>query len=277
MTNIEWTDVTWNPVTGCSKVSAGCKNCYAEAVAHRLTAPLCWRKPRKVFVNSMADLFHADVPDWFIDRVFAVMAMSPQLTFQVLTKRPERMRQYMKQQVFGRAEGFTYGDRIARIACDILAGLPERLGNSVARRMLGLRTPWPLPNVWLGVSVENQSAADDRIPHLLATPAAVRFLSCEPLLGPVQLGVGGQFFDYGIGGCPRIDWLICGGESGPGARPCDVAWIRSIVQQCKAAAVPVFVKQLGSVAGLRDPKGGDPAEWPEDFRVREFPAAGGLA
>lgn len=292
-TNIAWTDATWNPVTGCSKVSAGCKNCYAEAVAHRfwadrkftdvqyhedrLTAPLRWRKPRKVFVNSMSDLFHDDVPDSFIDRVFAVMAMSPQHTFQVLTKRPERMRQYMKQQVFGHAEGFTYGDRIARIACDILAGLPERLGNSVARRMLGLRTPWPLPNVWLGVSVENQSAADDRIPHLLATPAAVRFLSCEPLLSGVDIRrwlpwhLTDKIELPAVGGSP-IDWVIVGGESGPGARPCDVAWIRSIVQQCQTARVPVFVKQLGSKAGLRGSKGGDPSEWPEDLRVREFPA-----
>lgn len=307
MTDIEWTDKTWNPVTGCTKVSAGCKNCYAETVANRfwgerkftdvqthpdrLDAPLRWRKPRRVFVNSMSDLFHEDVPDEFIDRVFAVMALSPQYTFQVLTKRPVRMRSYCR--TLGRHHE---SDRVSIAA--------KSLGGSF-RWTLGA-CGWHLPNVWLGVSVENQAAAEERIPLLLQTPAAVRFLSCEPLLGPVKLcrGCPGcSAGDCGVLCNDGISWVIVGGESGPCARPCDVAWIRSIVEQCRAAKVACFMKQLGAkpiardrwdmseerfadldasedgwseadgpvVLRLRDRKGGDQSEWPEYLRVREFP------
>ncbi|MBL8753674.1 MAG: phage Gp37/Gp68 family protein [Planctomycetes bacterium] len=328
-TKIEWTDVTWSPVTGCTKVSAGCKHCYAEGIAHRfwgerkftdvrthadrLDEPLSWRKPSRVFVNSMSDLFHDDVPDKFIDQVFAVMSLAKWHTFQILTKRPGRMRQYVSQSVVGAGEGFTYGDRIARVACDVLPTLPDGLANSVAKRSGLHRTPWPLPNVWLGVSAEDQRAADERIPLLLRTPAALRFISAEPLLGPINLSqasfcLGLPMADGSrwLGSLPGIDWVIVGGESGPGARPCDVAWIRSIVEQCRAASVPVFVKQLGAQAGvsamvrlgpseqrvlyprgcgfwppegggndwilrMKDRKGGDPTEWPEDLRVRQFP------
>ena len=294
-TGIAWTDATWNPVTGCTKVSAGCKNCYAEQVADRfwgdrkftdvqchddrLDQPLRWRKPRRVFVNSMSDLFHDAVPDAFITRVFQHMGMAPHHTFQVLTKRPERM---------------------ARM----LHGHLGRWRNAGPVWVPTMNyTGVPLPHVWLGVSVEDQSAADERISLLLQTPAAVRFLSCEPLIGPLDLSrvvlkksnppKPNLSFDalcgwYG-GAEPvcrtRIDWVIAGGESGPGARPCDVAWIRSLVQQCQDAAVPCFVKQLGAlpvdsqgesigeVIQLRvnDRKGGDPSEWPEDLRVQEFP------
>lgn len=324
MTKIEWCDETWNPVTGCTKVSAGCKNCYAEGVADRfwgdrkftyvqthadrLDQPLRWRRPRRVFVNSMSDLFHDAVPSNFIGRVFGVMAMAKQHTFQVLTKRPERMRDLLADGVVGplkgEAEQYSW-----EIACKAGYGL----------RASSWRLKWPLPNVWLGVSVEDQRAADERIPLLLQTPAAVRFLSCEPLLGPVDLhqianhdGLHASALQEQHDDCfyqfdNRIDWVIAGGESGPGARPCDVAWIRSLVQQCKAAAVPCFVKQLGSVVSwngiqggygngpsnvwpretgslpapsmpggfrkwLVSKKGGDPDEWPEDLRVREFPA-----
>jgi len=258
-TSIEWTDTTWNPDVRMSVT--------------RVVEPLRWRKPRRVFVNSMSDLFHEDVTSEFIDCVFAVMSLSPQQTYQVLTKRPERMERYMSQKVIGQEDGFSYGDRIALVACDVLDAIPERLANAVARRT-GLRRPtWPLPNVWLGVSVENQETADQRIPILLDTPAAVRFLSCEPLLAPIDLR---------IAAFNGIDWVIVGGESGPGARPCEVAWIRSIVEQCKAAGVPAFVKQLGAHstdAGTRtrhaDSKGGDPAEWPVDLCVRDFPAPAG--
>jgi protein gp37 len=292
---IEWTDTTWNPVTKVAdRFWKGRKFTDVQFHADRLDQPLRWRKPRRVFVNSMSDLFHYDVPDDFIDRVFAVMALAPQHTFQVLTKRPERMRRYMARQVVGQADGFTYGDRIAVVACGVLRALPVRLANAVARRTGLLRPKWPPPNVWLGVSVEDQSAADERIPLLLQAPAAVRFLSCEPLLGPVDLrrvstgmclGLPMADGSRWLGSKPGIDWVIVGGESGPGARPCDVAWIRSIVEQCQVAGVPVFVKQLGAVPvcvdgdsiwdrfqlGVRHPKGGDPDEWPEDLRVREFP------
>lgn len=347
-TSIEWTDDTWNPVTGCTKVSAGCTHCYAETVAlrfwptqyrpvlsdgsgrtidtvstshhedmlatgqarprrftdvmthpDRLPQPLSWRKPRKVFVNSMSDLFHEDVPDSFIDQVFAVMALAPDHTFQVLTKRAARMWLYVRA---------THRHQAIVAAMDMPSWLPA------GRRFLRVPENWPLPNVWLGVSVENQPFADERIPLLLQTPAAVRFISAEPLLGPVDLGqfIGapdedghcvrcGCAFEEGCthdecpaGFGPRLDWVIVGGESGPEARPFDLAWPRSIVQQCKAAGVPVFVKQLGAVPvsehgstdipqraacsridrpmiGFRNRKGGDPAEWPEDLRVREFP------
>ena len=318
MSNIEWCDTTWNPVRGCSRVSPGCENCYAERQARRsdrpggayegltkmtsrgpawtgdvrlvpelLDAPLRWRKSRRVFVNSMSDLFHEDVPDDYIDRVFAVMALAPRHTFQVLTKRAERMRSYLSSE--------NLYERILKIADRELRSERPQLGN------IGISNPnrFPPEWIWWGVSVEDQQRADERIPHLLQTPAAVRFLSCEPLLGPIDLDEsvalglrpdGKAWTDWGAP--PPVDWVIVGGESGPRARPCDVAWIRSIVEQCKAAGVPMFVKQLGShpivrwtnraghseehawtnqgVAPLHR-KCGDPAEWPADLRVREYP------
>jgi protein gp37 len=272
---IEWTDTTWNPVRGCSKVSPGCQNCYAERTAARqahsgyaglvrigegsprwtgevrlvpgkLDEPRRWRKPRRIFVNSMSDLFHEKLTDAEIARVFDAMRLAPQHTYQVLTKRAGRMRD----------------------------ALP------------GWFIEQPLPNVWLGVSVENQAAADERIPRLLATPAAVRFLSCEPLLGPVDLS---YWIDEDKNGFlwrtgSALQWVIVGGESGPSARGCDIAWLRSIAQQCKANDVPVFVKQVGSVPFFvldgavreynmmsRDLKGGKLDSLPADLRVREFP------
>lgn len=361
MTNIEWADKTWNPIAGCSIVSPGCIHCYAMLMASRLeamgqpkyagltkkvngnavwtgkvrldeaalTLPLCWRKPARIFVNSMSDLFHEDVPDDWIDRVFAVTARCPQHQFLMLTKRAERMRDYM-----------TDGQSAARRISEISKGTLIR---------------WPLPNVWAGASVEDQARADERIPILLDTSAALRFISAEPLLGPVDIsqwlgeaqhgteerrerGVqgrhvwvagdrpvgadladaqqprevdadsrsrdqatasGGRTAEVNRGILQRerqdyledrpwstLDWIICGGESGPGARPCDVAWVRSLVAQCKAAGVACFVKQLGGnpapiriEAGsvkerlfLRDGKGGDPSEWPADLCVREWPA-----
>jgi protein gp37 len=247
----------------------------------------------------MSDLFHEAVSDLFIARVFTTMALASRHTFQVLTKRPERMLKW-----------FTGGARpnigVYNAAADILDGDWSRAPGDMASTRSSGGTWWPLPNVWLGVSVEDQRAADERIPLLLDTPAAVRFLSCEPLLGPVRIcggcpGCGSG--DCGVLHSGGIGWVIVGGESGPNARPCDVAWIRSIVEQCKAAGVPVFVKQMGGNAAsatkadhlgrsregapmgsaaiassplrmwLDDPKGGDPAEWPDDLRVREFPAS----
>ena len=336
MTSIEWTDRVWNPVTGCTKVSKGCQHCYAERVFHRpygrdqwpngdgtfrarrftdvechpnrLDIPLHWRKPQRVFVNSMSDLFHEDVPDSFIDQVLAVMALCPQHTFQLLTKRPERMRDYLSHTT-GVGNVLT---RVLKAAQSI--EMPR-----------GRHKPdgpgWPLRNAWLGVSVEDQATADERIPLLLETPAAVRWASYEPALGPIEFREqwmhkqGCPSLSGWAGGLlpcscasrrdalsavefPRLDWIVVGGESGPGARPFDVAWARSTVEQCKAASVPVFVKQLGArpehrvqrvnsdgyggdhgpgwtsaMKPLRlvDRKGGDPDEWSADLRVRQFP------
>jgi protein gp37 len=256
-TRIDWADKFWNPVRGCSPVSEGCRNCYAMRQAHRfsgpgqpyeglthavpgngpkwtgevrcvpelLDAPLEWRRSQRVFVNSMSDLFHSDVPMEFILRVWKTMAESPRHTYQILTKRPDHM-----------AHLLTHWMRPA-------------LSISLVRHT------WPFPNVWLGVSVEDQANADYRIPLLLRTPAAVRFVSCEPLLGPVDLARAA----WGAGEPPPplsvqaaqcdsaldgLDWVIVGGESGPGARPCNVGWVRSIVRQCRDAGVPVFVKPI---------------------------------
>ena len=291
MTKIQWCTETWNPLVGCSKISAGCSQCYAaeaaksarlqqfpqyqkvkdwdgtiEFVENQLLKPLSWKSPKKVFVCSMSDIFHANVKDEWLDKIFAVMALASQHTFQILTKRPERMKEY-----FALHEGKPefYASRSEMVFDALRKIKPEAEWNKFI---------WPLPNCWLGTSVENQKAADDRIPSLLNTPAAVRFLSCEPLLGLIDIR------DYLHG----IDWVIAGGESGSGARPCHVDWIRSLVQQCQQSETAVFVKQLGSnplltacyIDGvattyqklkLKDRKGGDINEFPEDLQVREFP------
>jgi protein gp37 len=256
---IEWTEETWNPVAGCSLVSPGCTNCYAMRMASRLEAmgqtkyagttkkvnglsvwtgkinladdalaiPLKRSKPTMWFVNSMSDLFHKDVPFEYIDKVFAVMALTPQHTYQILTKRTERMAEYTAA---------TYLPGGVLVALDQMESGIEATG-----------AQWPLPNVWLGTSCEDQQRADERIPHLLKCPAAVRFLSCEPLLGPIDFGdedeIHGPFNRLDLG---LIHWVIVGGESGPGARPMNVEWARSIVEQCKAAGAACFVKQLGA-------------------------------
>lgn len=362
MSGIQWTDQTWNPVVGCTPVSPGCLNCYAAAEAPRLGRmgarqyvgvtvarterggdrrdvfngtvrtvedqlgkPLRRKKPTRYFIASMGDLFHEAVPFEFIDRVFTIMSECQRHTFQVLTKRPERAAEYFARDVFHAYAG-------------------------------------PLPNVWLGTSAEDQARLDERVPHLLRCPAAVRFLSCEPLLGPLEIekhvrgstrvhmcmdirgAIRNRSFEgmqhpdgtpmtafeaenclwelhangvrvIPIGSCddfddqkgcrghrsPRVDWVIVGGESGPQARFCEASWIRGVLGQCRAASVPVFIKQLGSRClswgdydgtyadwdfywsrgyvqptdnwelPLRDRKGGDPDEWPADLRVREFP------
>lgn len=251
-TGIEWTDSTWNPVTGCTKVSAGCDNCYAETLAERfrgspghyfeqgfdvqlrpakLDQPLRWRKPRRIFVNSMSDLFHEDVPDEYIAQVFAVMCQAEQHTFQVLTKRHGRMRSLLNSDAFiGLVDIALVGDGDAEFF----------------RRDVG----WPLNNVWLGVSVETQQWAGIRIPSLLHTPAAVRFLSCEPLLGPVDVinAIGDSWLT-------GIDWIIAGGESGRGARPMRPAWVRSLRDQAELCDVPFLFKQWGSASLLEDRQG----------------------
>ena len=299
---IEWTDATWNPFRGCVKVSPGCKHCYAETFAERfrrvaghpyergfeprfvpeaLSWPLRWRKARRIFVNSMSDLFLEAFSDDEIDRVFAVMAICEMHSmrsghiFQVLTKRSRRMRDYLSAPV-GELRA-----RLGRIAGQMMED-GDRWADSITHRM-----PWPLPNVWLGVSAENQEYADARIPNLLASPARVRFVSYEPALGPVHFAR--YLPDDGNAG--MLDWIIVGGESGHGARVFDPGWARNVIRQCDAAGVPVFVKQMGSrpvesviwdtggiLTFLRrkdgrplSHKGGVPAEWPKDLRVRQFP------
>ena len=315
-TSIEWTERTWNPLRGCSMAkgseTGGCLNCYAARIAARygrnpesafagyavfrdsgprwtgkvdlieskLKEPLSWRKPSVVFANSMSDLFHESLRDDEIDRVFAVMALAGKHTFQVLTKRSRRMRGWFA----GTHQG-----------CPDDKGRTLTLPKKIRIRDLAgmvLAPPWPLPNLWLGVSVENR-ANKYRIDDLRATPAAVRFLSLEPLLEDIgELNLDG------------IRWVIIGGESGPGARPFDIAWARDIIKQCVEAGVACFVKQLGAKPRwsltnhlgqwakhvrfvretsreapyhwdnikLKNKKGGEMAEWPEDLRVREMPS-----
>lgn len=297
---IEWTDATANVINGCSLASPGCTNCYAMKQAHRtdvrrgLTKPskggmvwtgevrfhepallkvLGWQKPRMIFWNAHGDMFHPEVPDEWIDRCFAVMALTPQHVHQVLTKRSARMREYLT--------ALTHGGRGILSAMSDL-GYENADANIEALYRAPLekaRTPIPpLPNVWLGVSVEDQQRADERIPDLLATPAAVRWLSCEPLLGPVDLRhvrrynprglpwidalrglvTRGQYLARSPSECsfatstqcippelPRLDWIVAGGESGPKARPMHPDWARSLRDQCSAAGVPFFFKQWG--------------------------------
>ncbi|SEG58850.1 phage Gp37/Gp68 family protein [Bosea lathyri] len=324
-TGIEWTDATWNPIVGCSIVSPGCTNCYAMTMAGRIEAmgtaphyrgttkpskagavwtgklalapehillqPLRWQKPRRIFVNSMGDLFHEDVPDEWIDRVFAVMALAPQHTFQILTKRAARMRAYLT-----RPAGDDIQDVRNHLAWDVSSQImslwaPEWRSESIQgkhrSRGIGAFSTWPLPNVWLGVSAEDQRRADKRVPDLLATPAAMRFVSAEPLLGPIDftlLDINGDgemdalkprawneeigswrgssptweedFLDwFNLSSMPSsgnlhatLDWIIVGGESGTDARPMHPDWPRQIRDGCSAAGTAFFFKQWGEWA-----------------------------
>lgn len=333
MSKIEWTEQTWNPIVGCSVVSPGCTNCYAMKMAARLermgqkryrgltkpskagpvwtgqmrlveealTLPLRRRKPTTWFVNSMSDLFHESVPDEWIDRVFAVMALCPQHTFQVLTKRSARMREWFDERwqpapaqrvqfldlppvdVPAQHEGDDRHERVYQAAGEFLDldTVSDRFWNADGSR----KWPgWPLPNVWLGVSAEDQRWADERVPDLLATPAAVRFVSAEPLLGPIDFtsisrglderdqrswwddSLRGRFWsDRGDGGpCARIDWIIVGGESGPGSRPMHPDWARQIRDACAAAGVAFHFKQHGAWAAALDRDFEDP-DWRADY------------
>lgn len=307
-TAIEWCDATLNPWEGCTKISPGCANCYAATRNHRFGNDNWGKgKPRRRVVGfekaalalnrkaereerqiavfpSLCDWLDEEVPVAWLARFLTLIHNTPHITWLVLTKRPENWPERLRKVIAGG------GDRT--LAISWFNGEPPA-------------------NVWVGTSVEDQARADERIPELLKIPAAGRFLSVEPLLGPVNLGyrgAGGLAFDGGLQRTndAQVDWVIVGGESGPKARPCNVDWIRDIVRQCKAATVPCFVKQLGSrpccdlsdvipeaspeeiqddpmaaaqwdihrhqcSMHLRHPKGGDPAEWPEDLRVREFP------
>lgn len=288
-TGIAWTDATWNPLRGCTKVSAGCKNCYAMGVALRfsgpgqpyeglahsvggkaewtnkimlvsehLNDPVKWTKPRKVFVNSMSDLFHKDVPFSYVDKVFEVMKTVDRHIYQVLTKRPERMLEYVKNR--------NYVD--------------------------------PFKHIWLGTSVEDQASADTRMPIVTQIPNCfTRWVSYEPAIGPVDWSpwlsltrrdTGEQEWTYDS----QFEWMVVGGESGKEARPFDLEWMRSTIQQCQEWNIPVFCKQLGEKAFQKvtrlmgfverettprpyytqSRKGDDPSEWPEDLQVREYPS-----
>lgn len=276
-THIEWTDATWNPVTGCSVVSPGCTNCYAMKLAgtrlkHHpsragltvdtkagpvwngmvrlneqwLDQPLRWKRPRMIFVCAHGDLFHEDVPDEWIDRVFAVMAEAHWHTFQILTKRSARARAYLSawatRERIGDIQQHEHGDNCAytNLACDAI---------------------WPLNNVWLGVSAEDQQRADERVPDLLETPAAVRFVSAEPLLGPIEFAdVHDSIDSLKRRSGARLDWIIVGGESGPGARPMHPDWVRNIRDACAAAGTAFFFKQWGTWSAFYDRYRDDP-DW----------------
>lgn len=348
---IAWTEETWNPLRGCSRVSDGCRNCYAEKVAGRfsgpgqpydglvrlsaegkhgrarwngsvrflpekLAEPLRWTRPRRVFVNSMSDLFHDGVTNEQIAAIFGVMAAAPQHTFQVLTKRPVRALEFFRWLDVEAPIGVPSDPdspwwRVLHCfmaAFNAAKGIDDAVALAQAQRLLTTDkisgTTWPLPNVWLGVSVEDQKTADARIPLLLGTPAAVRWVSYEPAIGPVDFTMLRKEWDCGTkhtwdvlrgrgiytgngqttGWGPEraLDWIVVGGESGPGARPFDVEWARSVIRQTCGTPCAVFVKQLGAKPDLGvvirdggrafvDRKGGDPSEWPEDLRVREWP------
>ena len=295
--SIEWTDATWNPVRGCTKISPGCKHCYAETFAERwrgiadhpyeqgfeprfvpdqLGAPLRWRKPRRVFVNSMSDLFHDAFTNDQIAAVFGVMAACSWHTFQVLTKRAERMQRWFEWLNGAHA---THVEPAQAVYCVDQAQRATPRMPSVN----GFALRWPLPNVWLGVSAEDQRRADERIPYLIATPAAVRFVSVEPMLGPVDLTRASKvkhpdgrdeywpWFETSLrlrgmpASSPTLSWVICGAESGNGARPMHEDWVRSLRDQCSEAGVQFFFKQ--KIDGRRKVSlplldGVQHAEWP---------------
>lgn len=264
-TGISWTQATWNPIRGCSRVSPGCINCYAEKLAaskklasgpyqgltdkngrwngtirfveEHLKDPLTWQKPKKVFVNSMSDLFHENLSDDQIDRVFAVMAVAGRHTFQVLTKRPERMRTYIRG--LGDYGGTGRGFKRLELAANAL-------GWGLSFQGIPLLS-WPIPNIWLGVSVEDQQRAEERIPILLDTPAKVRWISAEPLIGPVVLENLGKHWlgpaNQRRGMNQGLDWVVVGGESGRDHRAMSLAWLERIAEECTASHVPLWVKQ----------------------------------
>lgn len=326
---IEWTDATWNPITGCTLVSEGCRNCYAARLAATrlkdhpsraglarvnaageakftggvrfnlqwLDQPLRWKRPRRIFVCAHGDLFHTGVPHEWIDRVFAVMALAHWHQFQILTKRSEKMREYMTRLLGSdiAPRGVTcppWNALLNRAERAWIHADPDYMISVRPRMMAALQSrteplpDGPLPNVWLGVSVEDQATADERIPPLLDTPAAIRFVSCEPLLGQVNLhwlhiaGTNGLDATTGeieeretgriING-PRLDWVIAGGESGDGARPAHPDWFRSLRNQCRRAGVAFHFKQWGEWVSVSEQEGaGEHFKFPDGATVRRI-------
>lgn len=319
-TGIAWTDETWNPIAGCSRVSPGCEHCYAERMAYRLMrmgqqnyegltvrtkrgarwtrevrllpgrllAPWHLKTPARIFVNSMSDLFHEAVPFEFIAAVFAVMSACHWHTFQVLTKRPERMREWYAW--IDQDDAWSVDPSVphanSRLAQRLTVGLRESmqsdsdLREEICEAAMDNAAWWPPPNIWIGASVEDQQRTD-RLLDLVRCPASIRFVSVEPLLERVRLGLLGALPSFITGSDYRmvhqhLHQVIVGGESGPAARPCDVRWIEHIAEECADAQVACFVKQLGSkpvglTSKLRNRKGSDPTEWPRHLRVREWP------
>lgn len=323
MTTISWTGETWNPTVGCSRDNAECDHCFAMRVAHRgmdashrgltklrprdsarpgvdwngtirlvperLSKPLSWKKPRKVFVNSMSDLFHPGVPFEFVAAVFGVMAATRQHTYQVLTKRPARAREFFAW-LASTVEIVKDGDGEVRYC------LMQAFKHGVLWKQHIDYPAWPLPNVHLGVSAGRQETAD-KIWDLLHCPAAVHWVSMEPMLGPVDLmnlkvkdgvldalrGTVSVTEKHGYSTPNRLRWVVPGGESGAKARACDIAWIRDVLTQCAAAGVPAFCKQLGSNPvvtddtgtakryPILDSKGEDWVAWPDDIKIRQYP------
>jgi protein gp37 len=300
---IQWTDATWNPVRGCAIVSPGCTNCYAMKRAHMmnhrggayeglttthgthrrpvwtgkaievprlLDQPIRWQRPRMIFVNSMSDLFHDDISDEFRDKVFATMALAPQHTYQVLTKRSEEMLEYWSMEW-----------RFALIEGAAQLMWSGRHGGEDPSAWLAVQS---LPNLWLGISAENQIRLEERVPNLLECHfGGKRWVSAEPLLSELRFRARPKHIATYLDG---LDWVVAGGESGHGARECRAMWIRDIVRQCREASTACFVKQLGArwsfdeetehsdwlFCKINHSKGGDPKEWPEDLRVQEYPS-----
>lgn len=333
--SIEWTDATWNPIVGCTILTPGCKNCYAMRLARRLalmssashyagttevvkgravwsgklvlaptgilTQPIRWKRARMIFVNSMGDVFHEDAPSAWIETVYAVMALAPQHIFQMLTKRAERMQQWASYEHTPARVTFAMFTIAKSMGIDLKKTRPELFdeqGNAT------VPVQWPLPNVWTGVSTERQQEADERIPLLLDTPAAVRFISAEPLLGPIDLtrlcilpqkpgsiragihlnALAGRYCESGMpylgawdvnGPCPpdseqrRLDWVIVGGESGPKARPSNPQWFRDLRDQCAEAGTPHLHKQNGAWVSVSEVEGnGKHFSFPDGRTVR---------
>lgn len=315
-TGIGWTDATWPVVEGCDYDSPGCTNCYAPGViwrlAHnpnpkvsgplqglvekrgttpiwtgkialrydRLEWPLEWKACR-IFVPSLGDPFHEDVPDAFRDQIFAVMWLTPEHTYQVLTKRERNLDRYMNDPAMP--------ERVLEAARAIARRLPRLIGKFLEATDYLFNVP---RHIWIGVSVEDQERADRRLPWLLKTPAALRFISLEPMLGPVDLKP--FLWKESVASCrhetrrdlglPSIDWVIIGGESGTKARPCAIEWQHRVELQCEAAGIPLFRKQLGTRPTINGKligeaeargwgKGADPTRWPSNLRTQQFPVA----
>ncbi len=307
-TTIEWTDKTWNPTRGCSRVTDECAHCYAEPIAHRfggpgkpyeglvhstgawngqirlvpdlLTDPLRWINGHRVFVNSMSDLFHENVPFEFVDKVMAVMACTTRHTYQVLTKRPDRMVKYLERLDDSRIDSVFEWPELIRPLDVWPQWTPHREGKRGGYDCCG--PIWPLVNVWFGISAGRQAAFDERWEIIedadLDLTGWNLFLSAEPLLEALGIALALPRADMPYG--PKLKWVICGGESGPGARPCALGWLKDIVRQCSQSETPVFVKQVGACPTNRegercphitDRKGGDIEEWPAELRIRLFP------